>query len=1198
MTKARILLLVIIVGMGISAYADSLYKKFYNLTAEEVKIDSMLPIFKHSLPLDGAWADSIYTATLEYAEYIDMSSADVKRLQTMGINQLPKMPSIDVNVVVSRKEGTLEISFVPLVMRGKSYKKLVSFMLDVRSSAIKKSGNSRTKAASTVSAADRYVANSVLATGRWAKIRVPKTGIYRLSEDVVRRAGFSDINKVKIYGYGGALQNETLREEDIIDTDDLKEVPTCIVEGKRLFHAQGPVSWSSNTVNRRTRNPYSDYGYYFLTETSDEPLTVDSLTFVDSFYPSADDYHTLHEIDNYAWYHGGRNLFENSPIEKGKSKTYTLVTPKGDGSGKRVVYVVATTGTHTTFEIAVNGETKGTYSHSFTVYDHGKATEAYYEIPEMGDTTTVTLTTISGGPVLLDHISICQTTPRARPQLASSVFDTPEYVYNITNQNHHADGPADMIIIIPASAKLLTQAQRLKEAHETHDGMRVRIVPADELYNEFSSGTPDANAYRKYLKMLYDRAENVEDMPSHLLLFGDGVWDNRLNSPDCKMLNANDLLLCYESEDSYSQVSCYVNEGFFCCLDDGEGGDPKAKDKLDMTVGRFPVRNEAEAKIMVDRTIQYMENKNAGEWQNVMMFMGDDGNNNQHMKDADDIATLVEDLQPALRVKRVLWDAYPREVTATGNSYPEAKKIVLKQQSEGALVMNYSGHGSPDFLSHEKVLTVNDFEAFVNDKYPLWLTAACDIVPFDSQDANIGEAAVLNNQGGALAFIGTTRTVYTDRNKAINTAFMRYLLTKNDGKYPTIGEALRLAKNSLITSSSSIGNTVSDATENKLHYVLMGDPAVRLNIPRQAVVVDSINGVCLKTATTLPELKAGSIIKVKGHVETAENNIDEDCQGVVTALVRDSKQLILCKLNDTSKEGASTPYQYYDRNKVLFNGSNNIINGKFEFSFAMPLDIDYSNEQGLINLFATNKTTNETLSGYSEDFTVGGTSVVRNDSIGPSIYCYLNSPTFVDGDNINTTPYFYAQLSDKDGLNTSGSGIGHDLLLTIDGKPEYTYVLNDNFTYDFGSYTSGSTFYSLPELTPGKHRLMFRAWDILNNSSTAELTFNVVKSLKPDYFNIDCSSNPARSSTTFIVNHDRSGSNLDITIDVFDITGRPLWTHTERGVTTTGTYTLDWDLNGSNGRQLATGIYIYRVRMSSDGSGMVSKAKKLIVIRP
>lgn len=1198
MTKARILLLIIIVGMGLSAHADSIYKKFFNLTAEEVKIDSILPTFTHALPLSGAWSDSIYTATLEYAEYIDMSSADVKRLQKTGFDRLPKMPAVDVNVVVSRKEGTLEISFVPLVKRGKSYKKLVSFMLDVRSEAVRKSADNRLRAVATVAPADRYAKNSVLATGKWAKIRVPETGIYYLSDDVVRRAGFSDINKVKIYGYGGALQNETLTAEDIIRTDDLKEVPTCNVGGKRLFHAQGPVSWSSNTANRRTRNPYSDYGYYFLTESSEEPLTVDSLAFVDSFYPSADDYHTLHEIDNYAYYHGGRNLFENTPVETGKSKTYTLITPKGDGTGKRVVYVAVTTGTHTTFEVAVNGEKRGTYSHSFTVYDHGKVTEATYEIPEVGDTTTVTLTTISGGPVRLDHISICQTTSHPRPQLATATFKAPEYVYNITNQNLHADGPADMIIIIPASAKLKTQAQRLKEAHETHDGMRVRIVPADELYNEFSSGTPDANAYRRYLKMLYDRAENDADMPSHLLLFGDGVWDNRLNSPNCKMLNADDLLLCFESEDSYSQVSCYVNEGFFCCLDDGEGGDPKAKDKLDMSVGRFPVRNEAEAKLMVDRTIAYMENKNVGEWQNVMMFMGDDGNGNQHMKDADELATMVEDRLPALRVKRVLWDAYPREVTATGNGYPEAKKIILKQQAEGALVMNYSGHGSPDFLSHEKVLTLNDFEAFVNDNYPLWFTAACDIVPFDSQDANIGESAVLNENGGALAFIGTTRTVYTDRNKAINTAFMSYLLTQVDGKYPTIGEALRLAKNSLITPDASNGSYVADGTENKLHYVLMGDPAVRLNIPRQAVVIDSINGVSLKTATSLPELKAGAIINVKGHVETSEKTLDENFQGVVTALVRDSKKLIICKLNDTSKSGATTPYKYYDRDKVLFNGSNNVNNGKFEFSFAMPLDIDYSDEQGLINVFAVNKTSNEALSGYCEDFTVGGTSVVRNDSIGPSIYCYLNSPTFVDGDNVNTTPYFYAQLSDKDGLNTSGSGIGHDLLLSIDGKPEYTFVLNDNFTYDFGSYTSGSTFYNLPELTPGKHSLKFRAWDILNNSSTAELTFNVVKSLKPDYFNIDCSSNPARSSTTFIVNHDRSGSNLDITIDVFDITGRPLWTHTEHGVTTTGTYTLDWDLNGSNGRRLATGIYIYRVRMSSDGSGVVSKAKKLIVIRP
>ena len=133
----------------------------------------------------------------------------------------------------------------------------------------------------------------------------------------------------------------------------------------------------------------------------------------------------------------------------------------------------------------------------------------------------------------------------------------------------------------------------------------MRIVPADELFNEFSSGTPDANAYRRYLKMLYDRAETEEDMPSYLLLFGDCVWDNRLNTSDCAGLNADDLLLCHESENSFSATDCYVDDGFFCLLDDGEGGKPDTTDKLDVAVGRLPVRNAYDAQIVVDKLIAY-----------------------------------------------------------------------------------------------------------------------------------------------------------------------------------------------------------------------------------------------------------------------------------------------------------------------------------------------------------------------------------------------------------------------------------------------------------------------------------------------------------------------------------------------------------------------------------------------------------------
>ena len=1163
-------------------------EKFFNLTADEVKIDSVLPYFTYSMPLEGAWEDSVYTVSIEYPEFLEMSDADAGRYDQITGKPLPPLPAVTSRVVVERRRGHLEVAFVPLVERGGKRMKLVSFMLDVKSRPVGRA-KAATRAAASRSRADRYAAHSVLASGTWAKIRVPSTGIYELTEALVRSAGLSDISRVKVYGYGGALQNEVLTEEDLVKYDDLKEVPTCMVGGRRLFHAQGPVSWSSEKARSRTRNPYSDYGYYFLTESDGDPLTVDSTAFVDSFYPSADDYHALHEVDNFAWFQGGRNLFEDDPINLGASKSYVLAPPSavpGDAS----VTVAATVGQPSTVRVAINGVDVGTLEFkSFSDYDEGKEVMQTYDIQNTGIADTITLTTVSGGPARLDYISASYANPAPRPTLAGRSFPSPEYVYNITNQDHHADPQTDMVIIVPTSARLTPQAQRLKEFHEQHDGMRVTIVPADELYNEFSSGTPDANAYRRYLKMLYDRAETEADMPSYLLLFGDCVWDNRMNTVECSGLNPDDFLLCHESDNSFNNVYCYVDDGFFCYLDDGEGGNPRETDKLDMAVGRFPVRTVDEAAIMVDKTISYAENENAGSWQNLFVFMGDDGNQNRHMNDADDMARLTESINPSFQVERIMWDAYKRESSSTGNTYPDVANIVKQRQTAGALIMNYCGHGRPDQISHERVLTINDFANFTNDNLPLWITASCEIMPFDSQENNIGETAVLNDKGGAVAFFGTTRTVYVDRNNAINQAYLKALLTPTDGGYITIGEAQRLAKNQLV-------ETGADRTENKLQYSLLGDPALKLNIPTQGAVVDTINGIDLDTADELPRLSAGSVVTVKGHIEGGEGK-DTSFDGVATMLVRDAETLVKCRLNDTSDEGAETPFEYYDRSTVIFNGSDSVSHGDFSFTFAVPKDIDYSDLTGLINVLAVNSSTRKTVNGSNESFIVGGTGSMTTDSIGPSIYCYLNSPSFVNGGNVNPTPYFVAEISDKDGLNTTGSGIGHDLVLTIDGEMARTYVLNNNFEYDFGSYTSGRTYYSIPELSPGRHTLKFRAWDIMNNSSTAELEFNVVSGLAPQFFSVDCTSNPATTSTTFIINHDRMGSNLDVEIEVFDISGRMLWKHNESGVSDSGAYTIDWDLTCDDGGQLDTGVYVYRAKIGNDGSKMVSKAKKLIVIR-
>ena len=1150
-------------------------QRFFNLTYDETSVDSVLPRFTYSIPLAEDYRDSIYTSSILYPEFVDMTALDVQHYRELSSDSLLALPRISQQIVMDRGRGMLNIHFCPLVYRDGKYQFLVSFMLRVDA---REANRSMRRAARRAPGAggSRYAAHSVLASGRWVKIRVPSSGVYEVSAALARKAGFSDLSKVKVYGYGGNLQNERLDGNELQALDDLKEVATCTVNGRRLFYANGPVTWSSNTATRRTRNPYSDYGYYFLTSDEAEPLTVDSTAFLNSFYPSANDYHSLYEVDGYSWYNGGRNLFDTEPIANGHTKRVVLTNTSHSSSGKLSVNLTA--GSRTEAQVMVNDSVLGTLYIYLGEYDKGNERAATYALNNLHTTDTVKIKVISGGPARLDYVQMAWERPRPAPNLRGS-FPSPEYVYAITNQDHHADPEADMVMIIPTSQKLKAQAQRLAAFHEKHDTLRVNIVPADELYNEFSSGTPDANAYRRYLKMLYDRAGHGGRAPRYLLLFGDCVWDNRLRTADCSSLNADDLLLCYESENSFNTVECYVDDGFYGLLDDGEGTNPQSADMLDLAVGRFPVRTEAEARVLVDKTIGYVSNKNAGAWQNVLMFMGDDGNNNMHMDDANKAADDIAARYPGYQIKKVMWDAYTQEMSSTGRSYPEVSSIVKQQQRNGALIMDYAGHGRPDQISHESVLKLTDFKGFTNKNLPLWITASCDIMPFDGIEENIGEAAMLNQAGGAVAFFGTTRTVWANYNKVINMAFLRLVLGQDGGKPMTMGEAQRQAKNLMITAGQ-------DLTTNKLQYSLLGDPAIALNQPQMKVVVDSINGQAV--GSTPITLKAASVARVSGHIENATR-----FNGTMTAVVLDSKELVTCRQNASAD--ADSSFQFYNRSKAIYSGSDSVVAGKFSLRFAVPVDLNYSGDTGEMNIYAVNNEHTLTAHGYTDNFVLGG-SAALTDTVGPKIFCYLNTPDFVSGDRVNTTPYFVAQISDDDGINATGNGVGHDMQLIIDGKATQTYTLNDNFAYDFGTYTSGSVGFTLPMLEPGPHKLMFRAWDTMNNPSTVQLDFKVVKGLKPTIYNVSATRNPASTSTTFIISHNFGGSNVDVILDVYDLSGRLLWTHSESGPSTTGTYSVDWDLTQNNGYRVPTGVYLYRARVSCDGSGAASKARKLVII--
>lgn len=1227
--------------------------------------DDHLPYYTHVIDLGRDYDSYFYDVKIEYPEFMPLNKKEIAAIEKSEV-QLPAYPEVKTSVKVSARVGALVVTFVPLVYKDGTYQRINSFKLAFN----KKEKPLSVRAATRSSVDEKYAENSVLASGKWVKIRVNESGVYQIANSELTKMGFSDPSKVKLYGYGGRLLYEDLRKPKI---DDLQEVPLWREQSYVLFYGYGTVRWDksanslssdkNDSIYRHTQNHYSTYGCYFLTEgdnpmafSKENSLSEDGAKTVTTFPDYA-----VYEKEEFAWLEEGRKLFESYDYKNGNTKSYTFndLTGITNDKGWITVGFSAYDKTTTSVAVSVNGSALAGNLTISAAPEFSKAayTEKTYEWPDSKNAKTVVTLThnrnngISGR---LDYIALnyvrnlalynAYTAFRTKESgkvkfviananenavvwdIANSkdykqvvgnlsgnqysftcevpglnefvvvntkgnAFKKIEVVGEVPNQNLHQLRDVDMIIITPPNNDFMRQAKRLADAHAKYDDLVTEIVTTDQIYNEFSSGTPDGTAYRWLMKMLYERGKGSAD-PKYLLLFGDAAFDNRLLSSNWSKYTQNDFVLCYESVNSVSDTNSYVIDDYFGFLSDTSGLNINShiNDAPDIGVGRFPVRTSAQAKEVVDKIIAYIENKDAGSWKNVVCFLGDDGKDgdsslNIHMEQADAVSRLAEKYNPALLVKRIYWDAYKKETTATGDSYPEITKRIMELSNDGLLFMNYVGHGAAHALSDELVLTVADVAKMSSPKAPFWVTAACEVTPFDRNESTFGEVAFLNPKGGAIGLLTTTRTVYADPNCRMDSIFVRFLFSKTENGYRRLGDAVRETKTYISTVKPNINN---------LQFVFLGDPALRLAFPEYKIVVDEFNGVSVEGK--MPTIKAGGKVSVKGHILNTNGDLAEDFIGTVHPTVLDNEEVITTR-NNYNKPGSKS-FTYRDRTKTLFAGSDSVRSGRFEFQFPVPLDINYSNESGLLNLYAVNGDKTHEGQGVFTDFLIGGTEdgAMDTDSVGPKINLYLNRPDFVYGGKVNETPFLVAELEDEDGVNTVGNGIGHDLVAMIDNSPLYTYVLNNYYESVLGDYTKGVVRYSLPELPEGKHTLLFRAWDIKNNSSVSTLEFEVVKGLSPGLLDVTCTNSPAKEGTTFILSHDRPDSELDVNIMVCDFAGRTLWTYKESGVSSSNYYYIDWNLTTSGGQRLVPGIYLFKASVSSGGSKESTKAKKIVIV--
>jgi len=281
----------------------------------------------------------------------------------------------------------------------------------------------------------------------------------------------------------------------------------------------------------------------------------------------------------------------------------------------------------------------------------------------------------------------------------------------------------------------------------------------------------------------------------------------------------------------------------------------------------------------------------------------------------------------------------------------------------------------------------------------------------------------------------------------------------------------------------------------------------------------------------------------------------------------------------------------------LYKGKVQIENGVFSFSFYVPKDINYAYGNGKISYYAENGETDAT--GYYNSFIIGGSSSNPiQDNSGPSISLYMNDINFVSGGVTDENPVLIALLSDKTGINTTGIGIGHDIIAVLNENYSNVYVLNQYYQSDLNSYNSGTVLFPFRELPEGEHTLYFKAWDINNNSSDASLKFIVSKShhaIIQKMFNYP---NPFFDFTEFIFEHNQSCTPIKVTIDIYNVMGQHVsQLKTEHVSLGYKIEPIQWDGTMSSGANLPSGTYIYTLRLTTCEGVEAKETSKLVLIK-
>lgn len=792
--------------------------------------------------------------------------------------------------------------------------------------------------------------------------------------------------------------------------------------------------------------------------------------------------------------------------------------------------------------------------------------------------------------------------------VASTSFLTPGTASIVANQNVKATANyPNYIIVIPDDPAFRAPAQELASFRQTNDGLRPVIVSQGELFNEYSAGVPDVVAIRDFLRHLYIKAGTDKSlMPKYLLMFGNTTHDFRgiygANSSE------KNHVFTYQSRDSYDRANSYGSDDFFGLLDNNEGlwSSGSVNELVDIGIGRLPFNTLAEANVLIRKLKVYEDPKTFGDWRTLFTFAADDdfpnefSNRDLHILNADSTAEFIDRDISGVRLRKIYEMNYPVESTSGARFRPLANRDFINSFNDGSLVINYSGHGSEQTLSDTRIFQSSDISRLFNrDRLSIFVTATCSFGRFDDHtDQSGAEKTMLWPEGGSIASFTTTRVVYTSDNpNTVNFGLNRRLtgyMTERDaqGLPYRLGDIMNRTKN---VTQNNLGGSF-----NTRKFVLLGDPAMRIGLPRQRAAFEKIQGQAIESGQKIT-LKALDKVSLDGTVVDSNGQVNTGFNGELNVKVYDGIRVVQLPQREWMQSAPCfmRNCSYREQNDLLFNGRVSVRNGRYTANFVVPKDISYTNNSARILVYGQSGS-NDAVGSFSSIVFNGLNGSVSNDNKGPSITAYLDAPDFVDGAMVGSNPTLIVELNDETGINATGLGVGHEIIASLNTTPERSFVLNNFFQTDLDDYRKGKIEFPLDGITEGEYTLTVRAWDVFNNPSEKKITFKVADSDDIVISNVYNYPNPMHQTTRFLFEHNQPGNQLDISLRIYTLSGRPVALLEDSRVFPTSQGSLEWLGFDNDNDRLATGTYIYVLKVTAETSkGRRSKdvLEKLVIIR-